>query len=50
LIKITSQLNESQLTNQAPGKDYNLLFMLNGAVQHTAYHGGQIALLKRARA
>jgi uncharacterized damage-inducible protein DinB len=50
LIKVASQLDESQLTDQVPGKDYNLLFMLNGAVQHTAYHGGQIALLKRARA
>ena len=50
LIKIVSQLNESQLTDPVPGKDYNILFMLNGAVQHAAYHGGQIALLKRARA
>jgi uncharacterized damage-inducible protein DinB len=50
LIKVASQLTESQLTNPVPGKDYNLLFMLNGAVQHTAYHGGQIALLKRAHA
>ena len=50
LIKVASRLNESQLTDPVPGKDYDLLFMLNGAVQHTAYHGGQIALLKRARA
>ena len=32
---------------EAPGKPYNLLFMLHGAVQHAAYHGGQIALLRR---
>jgi len=50
LIKVASQLTESRLTDPVPGKDYNLLFMLNGAVQHAAYHGGQIALLKRARA
>ena len=50
LIKVASQLSESRLTDPVPGKDYNLLFMLNGAVQHAAYHGGQIALLKRARA
>ena len=50
LIKVASQLKESQLTDPVPGKDYNLLFMLNGAVQHAAYHGGQIALLKRAHA
>lgn len=50
LIKVASQLTESRLTDPVAGKDYNLLFMLNGAVQHAAYHGGQIALLKRARA
>jgi uncharacterized damage-inducible protein DinB len=50
LIRVASQLTEQQLTNPVPGKDYNLLFMLEGAVQHAAYHGGQIALLKRARA
>jgi uncharacterized damage-inducible protein DinB len=50
LIKVASRLTESQLNDPVPGKDYDLLFMLNGAVQHAAYHGGQIALLKRARA
>jgi uncharacterized damage-inducible protein DinB len=50
LIRVVSQLTESQLTDPVPGKDYDLLFMLNGAVQHAAYHGGQIALLKRAHA
>lgn len=50
LIKVASQLSESRMTDPVPGKNYNLLFMLNGAVQHTAYHGGQIALLKRAHA
>ncbi len=50
LLKVASKLNESQLNDPVPGKDYNLLFMLLGAVQHAAYHGGQIALLKRARA
>jgi uncharacterized damage-inducible protein DinB len=50
LIKAASQLTESRLNDPVPGKDYNLLFMLMGAAQHAAYHGGQIALLKRARA
>jgi uncharacterized damage-inducible protein DinB len=50
LIQAISALPESRLHEPLPDKDYNLLFMLNGAVQHAAYHGGQIALLKRARA
>jgi uncharacterized damage-inducible protein DinB len=50
LIQAVSALPESRLYEPLPDKDYNLLFMLHGAVQHAAYHGGQIALLKRARA
>jgi|SRR5450432_664057 uncharacterized damage-inducible protein DinB len=50
LIKAVSALPESRLYDPLTDKDYNLLFMLNGAVQHAAYHGGQIALLKRAHA
>jgi len=50
LIESVSALPESRLYEPLPDKDYNLLFMLNGAIQHAAYHGGQIALLKRARA
>ncbi len=50
LIKAVSALPESRLYDPLTDKDYNILFMLNGAVQHAAYHGGQIALLKRAHA
>jgi uncharacterized damage-inducible protein DinB len=50
LIRLTSNLKEAELNKRVPGKDYDLRFMLAGAVQHAAYHGGQIALLKRARA
>lgn len=49
LIDSVSSLPESKLRETVPGKDYNMLFMLLGAVQHAAYHGGQIALLKRSR-
>ena|SRR5438105_2418442 len=49
LIKLTASLSESQLNEIVPGKDYSLLFMLLGTVQHAAYHGGQIALLRRSR-
>lgn len=49
LINAVAALPESRLNDRVPGKDYSVLFMLLGAVQHAAYHGGQIALLKRSR-
>jgi len=49
LIRTVSSLPESRLNDTVPGKDYSILFMLSGVVQHAAYHGGQIALLKRSR-
>lgn len=50
LITTVSALSEARLNETVPGKDYDVRFMLSGVVQHAAYHGGQIALLKRARA
>ena len=47
LIQLVSNMNEARLNNRVPGKDYDMRFMLAGAVQHAAYHGGQIALLKK---
>ena len=49
LIDTVAALTEARLSGPVPGKDYDIRFMLTGAVQHAAYHGGQIALLKRAR-
>ena len=49
LIRLVSGLSESRLIERVPGKDYDVRFMLYGAVQHAAYHAGQIAILKRAR-
>ena len=48
LIQLVSSMNEARLNDRVPGKDYDFRFMLAGAVQHAAYHGGQIALLKKA--
>ncbi len=47
LIATVSGMTESQLSEQVPGKPYDIRFMLMGAAQHAAYHGGQIALLKK---
>jgi uncharacterized damage-inducible protein DinB len=49
LIQQVSAMKEEQLNERVPGKDYDLRFMLAGAVQHVAYHGGQIAVLKKAQ-
>jgi uncharacterized damage-inducible protein DinB len=50
LIKTVSSLSEPRLNDRVPGKTYDIRSMLLGTVQHAAYHGGQIALLKRSRA
>jgi uncharacterized damage-inducible protein DinB len=47
LVETASKLAPSRLDEQVPGKDYDIRFMLTGAAQHAAYHGGQIALLKK---
>jgi hypothetical protein len=41
-------LGDAHLEDRAPGKPFSLYVLLHGLVQHTAYHAGQIATLKRA--
>jgi uncharacterized damage-inducible protein DinB len=43
-----ARLDDSQLIGRVPGKDHSVLTMLHGVAEHDAYHGGQIAVLKRA--
>lgn len=38
---------EERLTEIVPGRKYDFYFLLHGVVQHTIYHAGQIAVLKR---
>ena len=47
LVQTVSRLSDQQLSEQVPGKPYDIRFMLHGAAQHAAYHGGQISLLKK---
>ena len=37
-----------RLSEKVAGRDYSFYFLLHGVVQHTLYHAGQIALLKKA--
>ena len=41
------KLTEQELTHRVEGRQYDLYFLLHGLAQHNAYHGGQIALLKK---
>ncbi len=47
LLQALSQMPETRLTEQVPGKDHDFYHMLHGEVQHAIYHAGQIALLKK---
>ncbi|EMR02098.1 DinB family protein [Cesiribacter andamanensis] len=42
------QLPDEQLEQPCPGKNYSLYILLHGLIQHILYHGGQIALLRKA--
>jgi uncharacterized damage-inducible protein DinB len=48
LAAFAAGLDETALAAQVPGRDYTLLTMLAGVVEHGVYHGGQIGILKRA--
>ena len=42
------QLSDEQLDALVPGLEYSVAVLLHGIIEHGTYHGGQIALLKRA--
>jgi len=48
LMNELSNMADSRLSERVTGKDYDVYFMLHGAIQHTLYHAGQMALLKKA--
>ena len=50
LQKAIEQFPETRLKDIVPGREYDFYYLLHGIVQHSLYHGGQIALLKRAAA
>jgi hypothetical protein len=41
---------EERLQETVPGRDYGFYHLFHGIVQHSLYHAGQIAMLKRAAA
>lgn len=48
LAKAIEQLDDSALDDIVPGRGYNFYHLFHGIVQHSLYHAGQIALLKKA--
>ncbi len=44
----TRRLDQSAIDAKVPGLDYSVSNLLHGVIEHATYHGGQIALLKRA--
>ena len=47
LLEVIDQLDETQLDRIVPGKAYPVAVMMHGTSQHYAYHGGQIALMRK---
>jgi uncharacterized damage-inducible protein DinB len=43
-----SRIDDSRLKEIIPRKNYSVYYMLHGVIQHDLYHGGQIAILKKA--
>lgn len=48
LARAVEALADDRLETTVPGQRYTAYVMTHGAVQHTLYHAGQIAILKRA--
>src|SRR4051812_5981280 len=48
LAAATRSLQDADLEATVAGQEYSAAVMLRGVVEHGTYHGGQIALLKKA--
>jgi uncharacterized damage-inducible protein DinB len=48
LSEVVLGMTDEELDAKAPKSERTIAAMINGVVQHAAYHGGQIALLKKS--
>ena len=48
LANVVSSLSEEQLNSTVPGHNYSVRTMVHGVIEHDCYHGGQIALIRKA--
>ena len=44
------KFDDAKLQAIVPGRPYDFYHLFHGIVQHSLYHGGQIAMLKKALA
>ena len=48
LAAAIDRFDDANLQAIVPGRAYDFYFLFHGIVQHSLYHGGQIAMLKKA--
>ena len=48
LGRAIQKLQDKSLQETVPGRDYDFYYLFHGIVQHSLYHGGQIAMLRKA--
>ena len=48
LLEAVGRLSPADLERPVPGKPYDAYILLHGLVQHTLFHAGQVAILKKA--
>jgi uncharacterized damage-inducible protein DinB len=50
LSSAIEKFGDARLVETVPGRRYDFYYLFHGVVQHSLYHAGQIALLRRAAA
>ena len=48
LAHAIEECEDAKLGDIVPGRSYDFYYLFHGIVQHSLYHGGQIAILKKA--
>jgi hypothetical protein len=48
LARAIEMLPDQKLQEMVPGREYNFYHLFHGIVQHSLYHSGQIAVLKKS--
>jgi hypothetical protein len=48
LAQAIEEFDDAKLRDIAPGRSYDFYYLFHGIVQHSLYHAGQIAILKKA--
>ena len=48
LAQAIERFDDAKLHDPVPGRSYDFYYLFHGIVQHSLYHAGQIAMLKKA--